>query len=138
MNMARSAVVMGASAAVATGCGTSPVDEQPAPETPAAQVETPEEVSYQDGVYDGPRVTNARGGYQAQVTIEGGVITAVAPIEAGTDAPESVSVNAFTVPAIVERVLEAQSADIEMVSGSSFTSPAFTESVEGALEQARG
>ncbi|WP_062377186.1 FMN-binding protein [Demequina pelophila] len=92
--------------------------------------------SYADGVYDGPRVVNARGGYQAQVTIEGGVITSVGAIEAGTDAPESLEVNAFAVPELVDRVLAAQSADVDHVSGSSFTSPAFLESVQGALDDA--
>jgi uncharacterized protein with FMN-binding domain len=82
-------------------------------------------------------VDNIKGGYQAQVTIENGTITAVDPIEAGTSDPESVRVNAFAVPGIVERVLEAQSADVEMVSGSSYTSPAFVESVEGALAEAQ-
>ena len=94
------------------------------------------DVAYADGTYDGPRVTNARGGYQAQVTIEGGEIVSVAAIEAGTDAPESVEINARAIPELEEKVLAAQSADVEHVSGSSFTSPAFLESIQGALDQA--
>jgi uncharacterized protein with FMN-binding domain len=94
------------------------------------------DATYEDGVYVGPRVENIKGGYQAQVTIEGGVITKVEPVEAGTSDPESLSVNAFAVPTLVERVLEAQSADVDHVSGSSFTSPAFLESIEGALAEA--
>ena len=93
-------------------------------------------MEYKDGVYVGPRIENIKGGYQAQVTIKDGVITAVDPVEAGTSDPESLRVNAFAVPTIVERVLKAQSADVEFVSGSSFTSPAFIESIAGALDEA--
>lgn len=118
----------GASASLLAACSSGPADEAPAP---AAG-----DVAYEDGVYVGPRVTNEKGGYQAQVTIEGGVITKVDAVEAGTSDPESLRVNATAVPALVERVLEAQSADVEHVSGSSFTSPAFIESVQGALDEA--
>jgi uncharacterized protein with FMN-binding domain len=109
------------------GAPSEPTDETPSEPTGAI---------YSDGVFDGPRITNLRGGYQAQVTIEGGVIVNVGALEAGTSAPESVQVNGFAVSAIVERVLAAQSADVEHVSGSSFTSPAMIASVEGALQQA--
>ncbi|PKQ25084.1 MAG: hypothetical protein CVT64_11665 [Actinobacteria bacterium HGW-Actinobacteria-4] len=122
--------------------GTPPVDDgavQPPANPSEPSSAPPREPSgdgYTDGVFDGPRVTNLRGGYQAQVTIDGGVIVSVAALEAGTSAPESVRVNAFAVPALAERVLEAQSADVEHISGSSFTSPAMIESIEGALQQA--
>lgn len=119
--------LIGASAALLTACSSDGGD---APQAAAG------DVTYKDGVYVGPRVTNVKGGYQAQVTIENGVITKVEPIEAGTSDPESLQVNAFAVPTLVERVLEAQSADVEFVSGSSFTSPAFLESIQGALDEA--
>ena len=129
----------GASASLLAACSSgaaaeTETDNTTAPATDAAQPAG--DVTYEDGVYLGPRVENIKGGYQAQVTIENGVITAVDPVEAGTSDPESVKVNAFAVPTIVERVLEAQSADVEHVSGSSFTSPAFIESIEGALNEA--
>ncbi|WP_156160539.1 FMN-binding protein [Demequina soli] len=93
-------------------------------------------VDYSDGTFDGPRVTNIRGGYQAQVTIEGGRITDVQAIEAGTQDPESTRINTRAIPELRDKVLAAQSADVEAVSGSSFTSPAFLESIQGALDQA--
>jgi|GEM_PF-1059936 len=98
----------------------------------------PGDTAYADGVFVGPRVTNIKGGYQAQVTITNGIITKVEPIEAGTQDPESLEVNAFAVPELVKRVLVAQSADVDYVSGSSFTSPAFLESIDGALAEAAG
>ena len=122
-------VWVGASASLLVACSPGTTDAGSA--APAAG-----DGEYRDGVYLGPRVENIKGGYQAQVTIENGVITRVDPVEAGTSDPESMRVNAFAVPTIVERVLEAQSADVEFVSGSSFTSPAFIESIDGALEEA--
>lgn len=128
MTTMKTLVWAGASASLLAACSSPGTGETAA--VPTGDVE------YQDGVYVGPRVENIKGGYQAQVTIEDGVITAVEPIEAGTSDPESLRVNAFAVPTIVERVLEAQSADVEYVSGSSYTSPAFIESIAGALEEA--
>lgn len=128
-DIASALALAGAGSTLLSACGGGDADA-------TADVAAAPDVSYADGVYDGPRVENIRGGYQAQVTIEGGEITAVGAIEAGTDAPESLEVNAFAVPELVSKVLEAQSADVEHVSGSSYTSPAFLESVQGALDQA--
>lgn len=129
MTTMKTLVWVGASASLLAACSSSGTDET----TASVQAS---DVEYKDGVYVGPRVENIKGGYQAQVTIENGVITAVDPVEAGTSDPESLRVNAFAVPTIVERVLAAQSADVEYVSGSSYTSPAFIESIAGALEEA--
>lgn len=130
MTTMKTLVWVGASASLLAACSSGATEETTSQPVAAGDVE------YLDGVYVGPRVENIKGGYQAQVTIENGAITAVDPVEAGTSDPESLRVNAFAVPTIIERVLEAQSADVEFVSGSSYTSPAFIESIEGALEDA--
>lgn len=121
----------GASATLLAACSSGGSDAAAAPTVAG-------DVAYADGVYVGPRVTNIKGGYQAQVTIENGIITSVDPVEAGTQDAESVRVNAFAVPELVKRVLAAQSANVDFVSGSSFTSPAFLESIAGALSEAAG
>ncbi len=94
--------------------------------------------SYADGTYDGARVVNEKGGFQAQVIIEGGEITSVAAIEAGTQDPQSTTINATAIPELAEKVVAAQSADVDAVSGASYTSPGFLESVADALAQAAG
>ena len=86
--------------------------------------------------FDGPAVSNVRGTYQAQITVVDGVVTDVVALQAGTSAAESVAVNSMAIPLFKERVLEAQSADVEAVSGASFTSPAFLESLAGAFDAA--
>lgn len=86
--------------------------------------------------FDGPAVSNVRGTYQAQITVVDGVVTDVIALQAGTSAAESVAVNTMAIPLFRERVLEAQSAEVEAVSGASFTSPAFLESLAGAFDAA--
>ena len=86
--------------------------------------------------FDGPPVSNPRGTYQAQITVVDGVVTDVVALQAGTGAPESVQVNSMAIPAFRQEVLEAQTWDVAAVSGASFTSPAFTESLQGAFEDA--
>ena len=86
--------------------------------------------------FAGPAVTNERGTYQAQITVEDGVVTDVVALQAGTTAAQSQAVNSMAIPMFKERVLEAQSWDVEAVFGASFTSPAFLESLQGAFSQA--
>lgn len=86
--------------------------------------------------FAGPAVSNARGTYQAQITVENGVVTDVVALQAGTSAPESVAVNSMAIPAFRQEVLDAQTWDVDAISGASFTSPAFLESLQGAFEAA--
>jgi len=86
--------------------------------------------------FDGPPISNLRGTYQAQITVTDGAVTDVVALQAGTTAPESVQVNTMAIPEFKKRVLEAQTWDVDAVSGASYTSPAFLESLEGAFEEA--
>ena len=105
--------------------------EAPAP-TPAAAPSADIGASV-SGTFDGPAITNLRGTYQAQIVVEDGMVTQVIALAAGTDAPESVAINAVAIPLLTEQVLATQSAQVDAVSGASFTSPAFAESLEGAF-----
>ena len=86
--------------------------------------------------FAGPAVTNERGTYQAQITVADGVVTDVVALQAGTTAAQSQAVNSMAIPMFKERVLDAQTWDVEAVSGASFTSPAFLESLQGAFQEA--
>lgn len=86
--------------------------------------------------FDGPAVSNARGTYQAQITVVDGKVTDVIALQAGTQDPNSIAVNQVAIPAFRTEVLEAQTWDVAAVSGASFTSPAFIESLRGAFEEA--
>jgi len=85
---------------------------------------------------DGPVVTNIRGEYQVRLHVEGGVVVDVEFPVAGTSASESRRINEMALPVLEERFLEAQSADVEVVSGASYTSPAMIESAAAAFADA--
>lgn len=87
-------------------------------------------------VVDGPIVSNPRGDYQVRLHITDGVVTDVEFPVAGTSAAESVRVNDMALPVLEERIIEAQSGDIEYVSGASYTSPAIAESAQAAFDDA--
>ena len=89
-----------------------------------------------DGTYPGPVISNIRGDYQLQIVVAGGVVTDVQFLAAGTEAAQSVAVNAAALPILRERILEAQDWDVDYVSGSSFSSPAMVESAQGAFDDA--
>ena len=125
-------VVGGCAVIVAAGFAAAP----PLKGGPAAGPTNPSPNASPDSAaqtFDGPAVSNVRGTYRAQITVVDGVVTDVVALQAGTSAPESVAVNTMAIPLFKERVLEAQSADVEAVSGASFTSPAFLESLAGAF-----
>jgi len=109
---------------------TPPATPTPAPTSDGSEASTTA------GTFVGPIVTNLRGDYQLQIIVADGKVADVEFLTAGTDASQSVSVNAMALPILRERILEAQDWDVEYVSGSSFTSPAMIESAQGAFDDA--
>ena len=133
MRVAKVAVITGGCAViVGTGLAAAPelVTAAPAPDP------TPSATAAGAATFDGPPISNARGTYQARITVVDGEVVDVEALVAGTSAPESVSINAQAIPEFRTRVLAAQTWDVEAVSGASFTSPAFIESLQGAFGDA--
>jgi uncharacterized protein with FMN-binding domain len=87
-------------------------------------------------VFTGPEVSNLKGTYQVAIVVADGVVTDVRPLQAGTTAADSVRVNQSALPELERRMLDAQSWDVDYVSGASYTSPAIVESAKGAFQQA--
>ena len=104
-------------------------EDAPAGEAPAVSGTDAQSV-------DGPVVTNIRGEYQVRLVIQDGVVVDVEFPVAGTSASESRRVNEMALPVLEERILEAQSGDVEYVSGASYTSPAMVESAQAAFADA--
>lgn len=91
---------------------------------------------YQDGTYTGAATNTRFGAVQVQVTVSGGKITAVDvpayPDGNGRDR----QINERAVPQLVSETMDAQSADIHMVSGATYTSNGYLQSLQSALDQA--
>lgn len=85
---------------------------------------------------DGPTVENRYGPVQVEVVISGGRITDAKALQYPSDARRSQSINAQALPLLKQQVLEAQSANIDGVSGATYTSESYQQSLQSALDQA--
>ncbi|MER6180379.1 FMN-binding protein [Streptomyces sp. NPDC001652] len=78
---------------------------------------------------DGPAVNTEKGTVQVQVTFEGDEISAVKMLQQPNH-PQTTA----AVPKLIAQTLEAQSADIDTVSGATITSDGYKESLQAAID----
>lgn len=87
---------------------------------------------------DGAVVQTQFGPVQVRVTIKGGKLTEVVPIQIPSDNGRDQEIASYSVPILRSEALKAQSAQIDMVSGATYTSQGYIQSLQAALDQARG
>jgi uncharacterized protein with FMN-binding domain len=76
------------------------------------------------------------GPVQVQLTTDGsGTITDVQVVEYPSGNGEDQRINSYALPRLVQETLNAQSADIDMVSGATVTSDGYLQSLQSALDQ---
>lgn len=92
---------------------------------------------YKDGTYTGPSVDAYYGLVQVAAVIQGGKLTNVKILNYPQDRGTSVEINSQALPILVSEAIQAQSANIDAVSGASETSPAFIQSLTSALAKAK-
>lgn len=90
-----------------------------------------------DGTYTGDAVSTRYGNVQVSVTVAGGVITSVDVPQYPDSNGRDQQINARAIPTLVSETLDAQSAQIRMVSGATYTSQGYTRSLQSALDQAQ-
>ncbi|MEV6616850.1 FMN-binding protein [Streptomyces sp. NPDC051051] len=95
----------------------------------AAPASTPSVPSSGAVVVRGTTVRTEKGDVQVEVTFEGDEITAVRMLKQ-PDHPQTTA----AVPTLVSETLEAQSADIDTVSGATLTSEGYKESLQAAID----
>ena len=83
----------------------------------------------------GPVVDDRYGQVQATITVTGNKITNVS-ITAPENDPKSAGINQQAVPLLRAETLQAQSANVNAISGATITSDAYTQSLQGALQTA--
>jgi uncharacterized protein with FMN-binding domain len=81
-------------------------------------------------VVSGPTIDTEKGPVQVQATFQGEKITAVRMLQQ----PNHPQTEA-AVPVLIEETLEAQSADIDTVSGATITSDAYRESLQATIDE---
>jgi uncharacterized protein with FMN-binding domain len=94
--------------------------------------------TYKDGQYTGQDFQNQFGDTQVKVTISGGRITDVQALQLPYDRQRSAEISQYAAPQLHDEVLQAQSAQIDSLSGATYTSDAYAQSVQSALDQAHG
>jgi uncharacterized protein with FMN-binding domain len=92
---------------------------------------------YSDGSYTGAEVDAFYGLVQVQATIQQGKITAVEFLEYPNDRRTSVRINRIAMPYLTTEAIQAQSAEVDIISGATLTSEAFAQSLQTALDTAR-
>jgi uncharacterized protein with FMN-binding domain len=92
--------------------------------------------AYKDGQYTGSVADAVYGNIQVEATIQGGKITAVQFLQYPNDRPNSVSINQQAMPLLQQEAIQAQSAQVDVVSGATDSSEAFVQSLGNALAQA--
>jgi uncharacterized protein with FMN-binding domain len=76
------------------------------------------------------------GPVQVQITVANGEISDVTVVEYPTGNGKDREINARALPVLVQETLDAQSADIDMVSGATVTSEGYIGSLQSALDEA--
>ena len=84
----------------------------------------------------GPVVQTRWGAVQVEVTVKNGKLSDVSVPQYPNGNPRDQQINAYALPVLVQETLDAQSADIDMVSGATVTSDGYLQSLQGALDQA--
>jgi len=92
---------------------------------------------YKDGSYTGS-IADAQWGYvQVKAVITHGKITDVQFLQYPNDRNRSIYINSVADPQLTTEAIQAQSANVDIVTGATDSSEAFIQSLSDALSQAR-
>ncbi|MEU6252972.1 FMN-binding protein [Streptomyces sp. NPDC047043] len=86
----------------------------------------------------GDSVQTRWGPVQVRITVKNGKLTDVTAVAYPTDNPRDQEINSFALPRLRSEALQAQSAGIDTVSGATYTSDGYRQSLQSALDSARG
>lgn len=89
------------------------------------------------GTYTGDAVATRWGPVQVEITVQDGKITAAAAIQYPQGNHRDEEINAYAVPMLNQETIQAQSADIDAVSGATITSSGYIESLQSAIDKAQ-
>ncbi len=106
------------------------LDTPPAAGAQAAQ-------GYRDGAYTGPVVDAYYGLMQIQAIIKGGKLSAIKVLQYPNDRRTSIFINRQALPMLRDEVINAQSANVNIVSGATLSSEAFIQSLGAAMTKAK-
>jgi uncharacterized protein with FMN-binding domain len=101
---------------------------------------SPAGVTTAKGSYTGQKTGSAVqipfGTVQVQVTFAAGKITDIQAIQMPNDQRHSAEISSAVAPMLHDEVLQAQSAQVNTISGATYTSQGYLQSLQSALDQA--
>ena len=76
------------------------------------------------------------GPVQVELTLDGDTITNVSVVQYPNGNGKDQEINTYALPILVQETIDAQSSDIDMVSGATVTSVGYQQSLQSAIDQA--
>jgi len=135
-------------AASATPSPSTPATAPPSPNTTSptvpstsaprttAPTTTPPTTAAATRTVTGDPVDNQYGTVQVQVTLRGNTITDVNELQMPSDRQRSAEISSIAGPELRQEALQAQSGQIDLLSGATFTSESYAQSLQSALDKA--
>ncbi|HZR41427.1 MAG TPA: FMN-binding protein [Ktedonobacteraceae bacterium] len=109
----------------------------PTPAAPGVTVTVAPGALYKDGSYTGSLADAHWGNIQVKAVIQNGKITDVQFLQYPNERNRSVMINNYADPQLTSEAIQAQSANVDIVTGATDTSEAFIQSLSDALSQAK-
>ncbi len=97
----------------------------------------PLQSGHRDGSYTGDSVDAYYGNIQVKAIIQGGKISDVQFLQYPNDRRTSIEINSQAMPILTQEAIQAQNAQVDIVSGATDSSQAFVQSLASALNQAK-
>ncbi len=116
---------------------TVPGPAIPSPTAPPAASTSGSGALYKDGTYTGSVADAQWGNLQVKVVIKNGKITDVPFLQYPSDRNRSIMINSYADPQLTSEAIQAQSANVDIVTGATDSSEAFIQSLTSALSQAK-
>ena len=123
---------------VATTATTSVISSTPAPSAgpDTSQASGSTGTSSGTTTVTGSAASTRYGPVQVAITTDGDTIAEVSVLQYPNSDSRDVEINNYALPILIQETLDAQSANVDMVSGATFTSIGYQQSLQSALDQA--
>jgi uncharacterized protein with FMN-binding domain len=126
-----------------SGTATSPSTDSGSTDTPSTGSSSDSGSSSDGGssssaakTYTGDAVSTRFGDVQVKITVADGKVTDAQVTQVPWTDHKDQEINSYAVPILNSEAVDAQSADIDMVSGATFTSQGYIQSLQSAIDQA--
>jgi uncharacterized protein with FMN-binding domain len=126
-----------ASSSSTDGSSTNTASSAPTTSPTASTAGTSGSGTYKDGTYIGSVADAIWGNVQVQAVIQNGKITSVKFLQYPNDRNRSIMINSYADPQLSSEAIQAQSANVDIVTGATDSSQAFIQSLSDALSQAK-